>query len=92
MYILSLDSEAKGGAFAIDDDYGLKVIYFFEDEDDAERYLGLLEAEDYPPMKVVEVEDEVAIKTCKAYNHRYVIIKPNDFVIPPRDYATHSED
>lgn len=92
MYILSADSEGDSGAFAVDDDYGLKVIYFFEEYDDAERYLGLLEAEDYPPMKVVDIENDVAIKACKMYNHRYVVIKPDDVVIPPKLNVTLSKD
>jgi hypothetical protein len=84
MYILSADNGEDTGAFAVEDDYGLKVIYFFEEEDDAERYLGLLEAEDYPAMKIIEIDRDVAIKACQLYNYRYVVIKPDDFVIPPR--------
>ncbi|MCJ7648593.1 MAG: DUF3110 domain-containing protein [Candidatus Lokiarchaeota archaeon] len=91
LYILSADTEDDSGAFAVDDDYGLKVIYFFEEYDDAERYLGLLEAEDYPPMKVVEIENNVAIKACEVYNYRYVVIKPDDVVIPPKN-VTFSKD
>ena len=52
---------------------------------DAERYGGLLEAEDYPPMVVVEVDDKLAINTCNMYNYRYVVISTEDFVIPPRE-------
>ena len=47
-------------------------------------YAGLLEAEDYPIMSVVEVEDEVAIRTCEMYGYHYVIINSNEIVIPPR--------
>jgi hypothetical protein len=61
-------------------------LYIFEDEDDAARYAGLLEAEDYPEMSVVEVQDEVAIRTCEMYGYHYVIINSNEFVIPPREY------
>jgi hypothetical protein len=92
MYILSADTEDESGAFAVDDDYGLKVIYFFEEYDDAERYLGLLEAEDYPPMKVIEIENNAAIKACDMYNYRYVVIRPDDVVIPPRENAVYSKD
>lgn len=84
MYMLSANNGEETGAFAIEDDYGSKVIYFFEEEDDAERYLGLLEADDYPEMKIVEIKEEVAIKACEVYNYRYVVIKPDDLVIPPR--------
>lgn len=84
MYMLSSDDDTNTGAFAIEDEYGLKVIYFFEEEDDAERYLGLLEADDYPPMRIVEIEKDIAIKACKHYNYRYVVIQPDEFLIPPR--------
>ena len=35
-------------------------------------------------MTLVEVDDELAIKTCKRYNYKYAVITPNDIVIPPR--------
>ena len=84
MYILSIKEKEDEGAYAVLNEDGDKTLYIFEEEDDAYRYAGLLEAEDYPEMSVVEVEDEVAIKTCEVYS--YAIITPNDFVIPPRDY------
>jgi hypothetical protein len=92
MYILSPDKEGESGAFAVDDDYGVKVVYLFQEYDDADRYLGLLEAENYPPMKVVEVENQVAIRACEMYNHRYVVIKPDDVVIPPRENVTYRKN
>ena len=34
---------------------------------------------------VVEVDDELAVRTCKMYNYKYsVIVTINDFVIPPK--------
>lgn len=90
MFVLSQPS--KRGAFAVENDYGEKVVYFFEEYDDASRYLGLLEAEDYPSMEVVELEDNLAIKTCRRYNYSYVVIKPDDFVIPPKTNALYSEN
>ena len=68
MYILSISGKSTEGAFCVVDDYGEKALYFFEDYDDADRYAGLLEAEDYPEMEVVEVNAELAIKTCEMYN------------------------
>lgn len=86
MYILSIKGKEEEGAYAVVDDDGEQSLYFFEEEDDAERYAGLLEAEDYPPMTVVEVDDELAVKTCDLYGYDYVIITSNEFVIPPRKY------
>lgn len=86
MFILTIADNEDEGAYAVTDADGEKALYFFEEEDDAERYAGLLEAEDYPEMSVVEVDDDMAIKTCEVYGYNYVIITPNEFVIPPRDY------
>lgn len=84
MYILAISGKEDQGAYAVVDDSGEQAVYFFEEEDDAERYAGLLEAEDYPPMTVVEIDPELAIKTCEYHDYNYVIITNNDFVIPPR--------
>ena len=85
MFILTIAEQEEEGAYAVLDETGEKALYFFEEEDDAERYAGLLEAEDYPEMSVVEIDDKAAIKTCEMYGYNYVIISPNEFVIPPRD-------
>ena len=92
MFILTIKGQEEEGAYAVADEDGERALYMFEEEDDAERYAGLLEAEDYPPMTVVEVEDQLAIKTCNVYNYRYVIITEDDFVIPPRDNDTIQKD
>ena len=81
MYILAVSGKESEGAYAVDENDKRKV-YMFVDKDDAVRYAGLLEADDFPPMSVVEIPDELAIDTCKVYNYRYVIISENDFVIP----------
>lgn len=86
MYMLSADDDENTGVFALENEYGYKMIYFFEEEEDAERYLGLLEADDYPPMRIVEITKELAIKACQMYNYQYYIVKPTDFVIPPKRY------
>lgn len=74
----------EDGAYAVANDYGEKTLYLFQDEDDAERFVGLLEADDHPEMEVVEIDPELAIKACHQYNYKYAIITPEDFVIPPR--------
>ena len=85
MFVLTQQGREKEGAYSVGNADGDNVLYLFEEEDDAERYGGLLEAEDYPPMSVVHVEKELAIETCEVYNYRYVVITNDDFVIPPRD-------
>ena len=87
MYLLTLKGKTDDGAYAVDDDHGDKVLFLFEKEDDAERYAMMIE--DYEdkshPMDIVEVDGELAIRTCKMYNYKYAVITPNDFVIPPKD-------
>jgi len=92
MFVLTVNGNVEDGAYAVIDDEGENALYFFEDIDDAERYVGLLEADGYPEMEVVEVNDEFAIKSCEMYNYHYVIIKPEDFVIPPKEDASNSKD
>ena len=58
----------------------------FEEEDDAERYAMMLnDDEKDTELNVIEIEDAVAIMTCKRYNYKYAVITPNDIVIPPKN-------
>jgi hypothetical protein len=86
MYLLTLKGRKGDGAYAVSDKYGEKVLFFFEDEDDAVRYALMLEHdEEYQQeMEVVEVDDDLAIKTCKTYNYKYAVITPNDIVVLPK--------
>ena len=87
MFLLTLKERKDDGAYAVQDEYGDKVLFLFEKEDDAERYALMLEddALDNNPMTVVEVDAELAIKTCKMYNYKYTVITPDDIVIPPKN-------
>lgn len=86
MYLLTLKGRRDDGAYAVTDEIGQKVLFLFEEEDDANRYAMMLEDnENYnKEMEVIEVDDELAIKTCKMYNYKYAVITPNDIVIPPK--------
>jgi hypothetical protein len=85
MYLLTLKDRKDDGAYAVKDQYGHKVLFLFEEEDDAERYALMLENEDDTMMDIVEVDDDLAIKTCKLYNYKYAVITPNDIIIPPKN-------
>ena len=84
MYILTVNGKENDGAYSVKDAEGIQILYLFEEEDDAVRYAMMLEEEDYPEMHVLEVEDEVIIKTCKIHGYNYTVITPNDIVIPPK--------
>ena len=56
----------------------------FEEEDDAERYAMMMnDEEDNANLNVIEIDDALAIRTCKMYNYKYAVITPNDIVVPP---------
>ena len=83
MYLLTLRTRREDGAYAVQDRHGDKVLFLFEEEDDAERYVMMLEEQDYPEMNILEVEDKLMIKTCENHGYVYTIITPDDIVIPP---------
>ena len=87
MFLLTLKGRKDDGAYAVQDQYGEKVLFLFEEEDDAARYAMMLEYdEDYEKeMEIVEVDDEFAIKTCKHNNYKYALITSDDIVIPPKN-------
>lgn len=86
MYILTLKGKETEGAYAVENKYGEKVLYMFEDEDDAIRYCTMLEELDYPEMQITEVNPSVAAMACDNLDYQYAIITPEDIVIPP-DYV-----
>ena len=87
MYLLTLNSRRDDGAYAVQDSDGDKVLFLFEEEDDAVRYAMMLEdnLEQEKDMQVIEVEDDLAIKTCSMYNYKYAVVTPDDLVIPPNN-------
>ena len=90
MYIITVDGKEKDGAYSVRDEDDEQVLYIFVEEDDAIRYSMQLEEMGYPEMHVIEVEDEVMIKTCEVHDHRYAIINPYDIVVPPEDAPDHN--
>ena len=84
MFILTVAGKENDGADSVTDDDGNQILYLFEEEDDAVRYALLLENTDYPEMHVLEVEDEVMIKTCQVHDYNYTVITSDDIVIPPK--------
>jgi hypothetical protein len=87
MYILTIAGREQDGAYSVVDDDGEDILYLFQEEDDAIRYALLLEEDGHPEMHIIEVEDRVMIKTCEMHGYQYVLITPDDIVIPPNiDY------
>lgn len=85
MFIVTLEDQPDGVYSVFDEDLD-RVIPIFQDEDDAERYLYMLEEdEDYPPMQIVEIDDHVIITACQERGQKFSIITPDDLLIPPDD-------
>ena len=85
MFLLTIKEKKDEGAYAVEDRDGDKVLFLFEKKDDADRYAMLLEAQEDSQMDVIDVNSDLAIKTCRMYNYKYTVITPNDFVIPPKN-------
>ncbi len=85
MYILAISGKESEGAYAIDNENNKRMVYMFLDKDDAIRYAGLLEADNFPDMSVVEVNDQEIIEACVKHGHDYYVVTPDDIVIPPRE-------
>lgn len=83
MFILTIYGKETQGAYSVTDEEGEQILYLFDEEDDAIRYAMMLEEEGSPDMHVIEVDNEIMIKTCEIHDYKYSIITKNDLVIPP---------
>ena len=83
MHIITVKGMSQEGAYAVVNEYGEKVVFMFEEKDDADRYKEQLEAQGDPPMVVISIKDNVAIGACERTGTRYTIISKDDLVIPP---------
>ena len=93
MYLLTINERQDNGAYAVLNRYGEKVLFMFEEEDDAERYAMMMnDDEENASLNVIEIEDALAIRTCKMYNYKYAVITPNDIVVPPPKNDNVSKD
>ena len=62
MYLLTINEKQDNGAYAVLNRYGEKVLFMFEEEDDAERYAMMLNVdEEDSSLSVIEVDDSLAI-------------------------------
>lgn len=82
MFVLT-DIET-GGIYAVNSKDRTKTVTVFEERDDAERYIALLNAEDYEDqLEVMEVDKEVIAINCNTYGYGYSVITKDDLIVPP---------
>jgi hypothetical protein len=74
---------SQEGAYAVINEYGEKVVFMFEEKDDAERYAMQLMEQGDPDMVVISIKDNVAFAACERTGTRYTVIGKDDLVIPP---------
>jgi hypothetical protein len=85
MYIITLQDEPSG-IYSVFNDSEDRIIPLFEQEDDALRYLFLLEeVNDNPDLEILEVEPDLIITACRSQGQKYSIITADDLIIPPPD-------
>jgi hypothetical protein len=59
------------------------TILMFQEEDDAIRYAGLLEAQDFPEAKVEAIDSEEVEQFCRQADYDWKMIEPGQLEIPP---------
>ena len=74
MYILTIKGKESKGAYSVVDKDNEQVLYMFEEKDDATRYALQLEDRNYPKMRVMEIEDEMMIRSCELHGHKYACL------------------
>ena len=86
MFIL-VDNGTEG-VYAVKAKDKSKIVQIFEKQDDAERYLVHLEAEDTPDKKnsnlrIAHIDIDMVASNCKQFGYRYSIIESDTLVVPP---------
>ena len=59
------------------------TILMFQNEDDAARYAGLLEAQDFPSPKVEAIDSEEVERFCRQADYNWEIVDSEKLAIPP---------
>ena len=86
MFILT--QKNSGAVHAVKDKTNTKTVQVFEQEDDAVRFLTLLEAESKEKdlkWEVMEVDTDIIAMNCDNYGYNYAIITPDELMIPTLD-------
>ena len=59
------------------------TILMFQDEDDALRYAGLLEAQDFPEAKVETIDSSEVEQFCRQADYDWKMVESGQLEIPP---------
>ena len=89
MWLLTLKSRKDDGAYAVQDEFGDKVLFLFEQEDDASSYAMMLEDDEMyeKPMEVVEVDPDITPNLLNSESKAGVnIVKPGSVADRAKDF------
>ena len=82
MFILT--DTKTGGIYAVRTKDDVNTVTVFEDEDDAVRYIELLNADDYEDeLETLEIDIDIVVSNCNTYGYGYSIISKDDLIVPP---------
>jgi hypothetical protein len=59
------------------------TVLMFESEDDAIRYAGLLEAQDFPTPNVERFDEEEIVEFCRSADYDWQLVPAGQLAIPP---------
>ncbi|MEO0769194.1 MAG: DUF3110 domain-containing protein [Cyanobacteria bacterium J06649_4] len=62
---------------------GRHLVLMFEEEDDALRFAGMLEAQDFPPTSVEAFESEEIEEFCEGAGYEAVLVEDGTLLMPP---------
>ena len=74
MFILTIKDKENDGAYAVEKKDGTRILQIFEEQDDAERYVMMLENNGCSNMSVYEIEEKQAIAACENFGYNLSLI------------------
>ena len=82
MFVLT--DKKSGGVYAVNNKADVKTVHMFQQKEDAQRYMHLLEANDYSQqLDLMEIDVDAVAINCEKFGYQYSIVSKNDLIIPP---------
>ena len=82
MFVLT--DKKSGGVYAVNNNDDVKTVHMFQQKEDAQRYMHLLEANDYSQqLDLMEIDVDAVAINCEKFGYKYSIVSKNDLIIPP---------
>ena len=70
MFILV--DKGTGGVYAVSNSKQSKTVHMFEQQEDAERYMGLLDASNYgKPLELMDIDVDAVAINCEKFGYTF---------------------